>query len=401
MFQIAEKIRAVGGRLYEVGGCVRDKVLGIEPKDYDYCVTGLSGEEFISLFPDAKIRGKDFPVFDLEGCEFALARHERKIAIGHDGFQISTDKSLTIEDDLIRRDLTINSMAYDIIDEKLVDPFGGKRDIENKIIRATSKAFSEDPLRVYRAARFAARFDFKIETETLKLMNSLKDELSALSVERVYEELKKALLTDKPSVFFYALNQADCLDVHFKEIADLIGVEQPEKYHPEGDAFVHTMQVLDRCAVATNNVEIRFAALVHDLGKAKTPRENWPHHYNHESLGVECVRNLCSSLKLPTSWRKAGVTSSKEHMRAGKFEDMREATKVDFLERVSRTTLGLQGLEIIARSDSGNKKISFAILGEKMIKSINAKTLGIEKEDYKLIKEKVRNERIKWLKAKA
>lgn len=401
MFQIAKKIRAAGGRLYEVGGCVRDKVLGIVPKDYDYCVTGLSGEEFIELFPEAKIRGKDFPVFDLNGCEVALARQERKIAIGHDGFQISTDKSLTIEDDLIRRDLTINSMAYDIIDKKIVDPFGGKKDIENKIIRATSKAFSEDPLRVYRAARFSARLEFAIEHETIKLMSSLKDELSTLSAERVYEELKKALLTNKPSIFFYALKQANCLDVHFKEIANLVGVEQPANYHPEGDAFIHTMQVLDRCAIATKDVEIRFSALVHDLGKARTPRENWPHHYNHESLGVECVKELCNTLKLPTSWKKAGITSAKEHMRAGKFENMRYATKVDFLERVSKTTLGLHGLEVIARSDSGNEEISFASLGEQMIKSINAKTLGIENEDFKLIKEKVRNERIKWLKANA
>ncbi len=398
MHQIAEKISNAGGKLYEVGGCVRDKILGIQPKDFDYCVTGLDVQEFIRLFPQANIRGKDFPVFDLNGSEFALARIERKISNGHKGFSISTDKTICIEDDLLRRDITINSMAFDVLEKKLIDPFGGKKDCKNKIIRATSDAFKEDPLRVYRAARFATRFNFTVEPHTLELMKSLSKELSTLSVERVFEELRKVLLENKPSTFFYVLKDANCLDIHFKEIADLINVEQPIEYHPEGDAFVHTMEVLDRCALLSQNEIIRFSALVHDLGKAKTPKENWPHHYEHEELGVECIRIFCNRLKLPTSWKKAGITSSKEHMRAGNFSKMKPSTKVDFLERISKTILGLEGLEIIANSDAERKeKIQFAELGKKMLKNINAKTLNIENEDFKIIKEKVRAKRIEWL----
>ena len=177
MKDVAEKIKNAGGKLYLVGGSIRDKLLGLEPKDFDYCVTGLSAEEFQMLFPDAIIRGKDFSVFDLDGSEYALARRERKISKGHDGFEIESDKKITIEEDLIRRDITINSMAYDILEERLIDPFNGRKDCENKIIRATSNAFSEDPLRVYRAARFAAKYGFEIEEKTLILMETLKDEL--------------------------------------------------------------------------------------------------------------------------------------------------------------------------------------------------------------------------------
>lgn len=398
MNQIAEKISNAGGKLYEVGGCVRDKILGIPPKDFDYCVTGLDVQEFMNLFPQANVRGKDFPVFDLIGSEFALARTERKISNGHKGFSISTDKTISIEDDLRRRDITINSMAFDVLEKKLIDPYGGKKDCENKLVRATSEAFCEDPLRVYRAARFAAKFNFTVEPHTLELMKSLREELPTLSVERVFEELRKAISESKPSTFFYVLKDANCLDIHFKEIADLINVKQPIEYHPEGDAFIHTMEVLDRCALLSQNEIFRFSALVHDLGKAKTPKENWPHHYEHEELGVECIKNLCNRLKLPTSWKKAGITSSREHMRAGNFSKMKASTKVDFLERISKTILGLEGLEIIANSDTKREEnIQFADLGKKMLENINAKTLNIENEDFKVIKEKVRAKRIAWL----
>lgn len=270
--EIASKINNIGGRLYLVGGAVRDKLLGIEPKDYDYCVTGLTGEKFVEAFPNSNIRGKAFPVFDMEGSEFALARTEKKIGKGYKGFEISVNDKISIEQDLKRRDVTINSIAIDVLTGKIIDPFGGKNDIANKILRATSDAFSEDPLRVYRVARLAARFDFKVEENTLNLMRKLRNELDTLSKSRIYKELYGALSTNKPSTFFDVLRSADCLDIHFKEISDLIGVEQPIEHHPEGDVYNHSMEVLDRASKKTNKVEIRFAALVHDFRKSENTK---------------------------------------------------------------------------------------------------------------------------------
>ena len=263
--EIASKIYNLGGRLYMVGGAVRDKYLGITPKDYDYCVTGLKEDDFIKAFPTSIIRGKSFPVFDLEDSEFALARTERKISKGHKGFVIESSPNITIYEDLKRRDVTINSIAIDVLTNEVIDPFNGREDIKNKIIRATSDAFSEDPLRVYRVAKLAARYKFNVDEKTLELMKNLKDEMKQLSNSRVYAELYDALSTKKPSIFFDVLRSANLLDVHFKEIQELIGVEQPLKYHPEGDVYNHSMEVLDRAAEKTKDVSVRFAALVHDL----------------------------------------------------------------------------------------------------------------------------------------
>ena len=266
--EIASKINNIGGRLYMVGGAVRDSFLGITPKDYDYCVTGFTEKEFIDAFPDAIVRGKSFPVFDLEGSEFALARTEKKIAKGHKGFIIESNENISIYEDLKRRDVTINSIAIDVLTNEVIDPFNGREDIKNKVLRATSDAFSEDPLRVYRVAKLAARLHFSVDEKTLELMKSLKDELKELSNSRIYAELYDALSTKKPSIFFDVLRSAECLKVHFKEIDDLIGVEQPLKYHPEGDVYNHAMEVLDRAAEKTTNIPIRFSALVHDLRKS-------------------------------------------------------------------------------------------------------------------------------------
>lgn len=272
ILDIANKINNANGKLYMVGGAVRDKFLGAEPKDYDYSVTGISMETFISLFPEANLRGKSFPVFDIDGVEFALARRERKIDKGHKGFIIEANERITIEEDLKRRDVTINSIAIDVLENKVIDPFNGIEDIKNKILRATSDAFLEDPLRVYRVAKLASRLNFKVEEKTLEMMNSLKNELETLSMERVYKELYDALSTKSPSIFFNVLRKANVLEVHFKEIYDLIGVEQPIEYHPEGDVYNHTMEVVDRCAKKTDEVYIRFAALVHDLRKSQNAK---------------------------------------------------------------------------------------------------------------------------------
>ena len=315
IIEIAQKIKQAGGCLYAVGGTVRDKILGKTSKDEDYCVTGITKEEFVEIFPEAKHRGKFFGVFVLENKEFAMARTEEKTGTGHKEFKVKTNKDITIEEDLKRRDITINAIAEDILTGEIIDPYNGKQDIKNKKIRAVSKAFCEDPLRVYRVARFAAELEFEVEDNTLEMMYSLKDELLTLSQERVFEELRKALNTDKPSIFFEVLKKARVLDVHFKEVYDLIGALQPEKYHPEGDSYNHTMIALDNCAKITKDEKIRFATLVHDLGKGRTPKEMYPHHYGHEERGIEPLRELARRIGLPTVWKEYGMTAIKEHMK--------------------------------------------------------------------------------------
>lgn len=444
--EIAKTIYLNGGNLYLVGGAVRDELLGIKNHDEDYSVTGISFEEFKKLFPMAYVRGKDFPVFSIDNKEFAIARKERKIGIGHKDFDVETDKKITIEQDLERRDITINAIAKEELTGKIIDPFGGIEDLKSKKIRAVSSHFEEDPLRVYRVARFASQFDFKVEENTTKMMTSLKNELASLSVERVYNEFSKALLTEKPSIFFDILKQANVLDVHFKEIYDLIGAEQPLKYHPEGDSYNHTMIVLDKVANKTKEldsfnvldktekirnsrelenfkemensketenikkqenlrkIEIRFSALVHDLGKGTTPKEEYPHHFNHEKRGAELVKKMGKRLKLPTRLIKCGVTSCLEHMRGGIFDKMTASKKVKFIESVNSTILGLDGLQIIVDADDmtseNNNSNQFAKLGHEIINCTNGneimKKYGIT--EGKEVANKMHEVRVKYLK---
>ena len=374
--EIANKIHSKGGNVYLVGGAIRDKLLGIVNHDEDYCVTGISFEEFKELFPEAYIRGKDFPVFSMDNKEFAIARKERKIGIGHNSFDVEVDKKITIEEDLERRDITINAIAKEVLTDKIIDPFHGREDLKNKIIRAVSSHFAEDPLRVYRVARFASQFNFHVEENTMQMMKLLKSELSSLAVERVYHELSKALLTDKPSRFFDVLKEANVLDIHFKEVYDLIGAEQPLKYHPEGDSYNHSMIVLDRVADKTKTLsdrrklELCFSAFVHDLGKGATPKEEYPHHIKKEKRGAQLVKNMGNRLKLPTRLIKCGVTSCLEHMRGGIFDKMTVSKKVSFIERVNNTILGLDGLQIIVDADNmleDSGKNQFADLGYEVI----------------------------------
>ena len=404
--EIANKIKEKGGSLYLVGGAVRNKFLNLEIHDEDYCVCGLTEEEFIKLFPNAKPRGKAFKVFDLDGKEFALARKDVKKGLGHKDFEIQSNPNITIEEDLYRRDITINSIAENVLTKEIIDPFNGLKDIQNKIIRATSLSFKDDPLRVYRVARFASQLEFNVDVDTIELMKSMKNELSTLSKERVFEELKKALATDKPSIFFEVLRKADVLDAHFKEINDLIGVLQPEKYHPEGDAYNHTMLVLDYVSQNTKDLSIRFAALVNDLGKGLTPKEEYPHHYGHEDKGVTLVGTLGNRIGAKNEWIKAGKVACREHMRGGIFYKMKPSTKVDFIERVSKTKLGLDGLQLIVNADklSGGRipqgNFNFADIGKKCLEEVNGDFIkqkynikeGIE--FYKIL----RQERIEWIK---
>lgn len=349
--EIANIIKNEGGTLYLVGGAVRDSILGKKVHDEDYCVVGIDSKKFKELFENVHTRGKSFEVYDIEGKEFAMARRETKNGIGHKEFEIEVGKHITIEEDLKRRDITINAIAKDVLTEEIIDPYNGKADLKKGIIRATSKAFIEDPLRVYRVARFAAMFEFKVEENTIKMMESLKAELTTLSAERVFTELKKALATNKPSIFFEILRKANVLDVHFKEIYDLIGSIQLKEHHPEGDSYNHTMIVLDNSAILTNDIMIRFCALVHDLGKGTTPKEMLPHHYGHEDRGVKLVENLGKRLKIPNSWIKCGKVTAKEHMRGGIFNKMSIPKQVDFITRVDKSMLGLDGMEIVVKCD--------------------------------------------------
>ena len=307
--EIAKIIEENGGRLYLVGGAIRDRILGIEQEtDKDYCVTGFSKEKFQNIFPKAKIQGKDFPVFILENQEFALARKERKTGIGHKKFQFLVDENISIEEDLARRDVTINSIAEDVLAQEIIDPFNGREDIRNKILRKTSDAFQEDPLRAYRVARFAAILGFTVEPETLKAMEDLKQELTSLSKERVFTELQKALASQQPSKFFNTLRKANILEIHFLEIAQLIGKIQPVEHHPEGDSYNHTMIVVDNSTKLTSDLAIRYSCLVHDLGKGTTSKEMLPHHYGHDERGIVQITNLSKRIGIPNNWEKCGKT---------------------------------------------------------------------------------------------
>lgn len=406
--QIAEKIQTAGGKLYLVGGTLRNELLGIKEKDKDYCVTGISKETFLTLFPKANIIGKSFEVFQLENSEFALARKEKKTGRGHKEFIIETGEHISIQEDLARRDITINSMAKEVLTDKWIDPFGGKEDIKKGIIRATTEAFKEDPLRVYRVARIATQIGFQVEENTLTLMKSLKEELNTLSKERVFVEFRKALESDKPSAFFEVLRKADVLEVHFKEIKDLIGSLQPVEYHPEGDSYQHTLLVLDKASQLTSKIEIRFSALVHDLGKGITPKSMYPHHYGHDEKGVELVKNLGERAGIPQSWIKCGKVAAKEHMKGGIFSKMTISKKVQFIERVNKTILGLGGLQIVVIADkcsSRNTKltsITFATIGKQCMQQIKGDTI-LEKYPQlkgKKLAQKLHQERVIWMKEK-
>ena len=409
---MANRIMQEGGRLYLVGGAVRDNLLGKTTHDEDYCVTGITSEKFQEMFPKAHVRGKAFAVFDIDGKEFALARTESKVGTGHNEFEIKANSKISIEQDLARRDITINAIAKDVLTGEIIDPFNGKEDLKNKTIRATTEHFKEDPLRAYRVARFATQLQFEVEPETIKQMAELKEELNTLSRERVFVEFSKALAHEKPSIFFDILRKANVLDVHFKEIKDLIGVEQPVKYHPEGDAYNHTMLVLDMASAMTRDLkenrklEIRFSALVHDLGKGLTPKEEYPHHYGHENTGGDLVLKLGHKINVPNNWIKCGKTACREHMRGGIFYKMKPSTKVSFIERVDKSLLGLDGLQIVVISDktsggreADKKEIDFETIGKLCLSEINGEYV---KNKYGLkpgieFGNKLHEERIKWM----
>ena len=323
--------------VYLVGGAVRDEQLGISVKERDWCVVGSTPEELRGA--GYKQVGKDFPVFlhPETGEEYALARTERKTAPGYHGFSFSTSPDVTIEQDLGRRDLTINAMAKDA-DGNLIDPFNGLADIRDKQLRHVSDAFQEDPVRILRTAKFAARFarlGFGVSPGTMQLMSRMTadGEVDALVPDRVWKETEAAIAGSNPSVFFEVLHRCGALASVLPEIDALFGIPQPEKWHPEIDCGVHTMMVIEQAAILSDSIDVRFAALVHDLGKATTLKESLPSHHGHEKRGVNIIRAMSKRLPIPVACRELAVLVAEFHVHCHRAFELRPATILKVLER--------------------------------------------------------------------
>ncbi|MFV2031384.1 MAG: multifunctional CCA addition/repair protein [Gammaproteobacteria bacterium] len=315
---------------YRVGGYVRDRLLDISVNDVDWVVTGATVDEMKAA--GFKSIGKDFPVFlhPESKQEYALARSERKTAPGYHGFEFVTDPAITIEQDLSRRDLTINAMAEDE-EGRLIDPFGGQRDLESRTLRHVSQAFVEDPVRVLRVARFAARFHrlgFKIATETIDLMREMgsSGELDSLVAERVWSEMSRALSEADPAVFFQSLRACGALKILFPEIDALFGVPQTARYHPEVDTGVHLMMALQKSAELGLDNEARFAVLMHDLGKATTPADILPSHHGHEKRGVKLVKEFCARWRAPKSHTDLALITTEYHTHVHRALELKPST---------------------------------------------------------------------------
>jgi tRNA nucleotidyltransferase (CCA-adding enzyme) len=326
-------------KTYIVGGAVRDELLGVTVKDRDYVVVGATPEQMISL-GYAPV-GKDFPVFlhPVTHEEYALARTERKTAPGYKGFVFHTDAGVTLEEDLIRRDLTVNAMAKDA-DGGIVDPFGGRQDLAQHIFRHVSPAFAEDPVRILRVARFAARFpQFSVAPETNLLMQKMvaAGEVDALVPERVWQELARGLMEQQPSRMFAVLRDCGALQRILPELDVLWGVPQPALHHPEIDTGVHVMMVIDYAAQKNYSLPIRCAALLHDLGKGVTPPELWPRHHGHEMHSVKLADAVCKRLKIPNECRDLALVTAREHGNIGRALELRAATIVTLFEHRGRT----------------------------------------------------------------
>ncbi len=355
-----QRVRAAGGRPAIVGGWVRDRLRGTLPQDKDYVVSGMDAESFCEVFPDARQVGKSFPVYLLEidgrASEIALARTERKAGPGYLGFEVCSAASITLEEDLSRRDTTINAMAMELFPDddppKLIDLFGGAEDIRRRCVRAVSEHFTEDPVRALRAARQAAVFGYTVESRTIGFMGACRDELMTEPGERIFGEMTKALSAEKPSVFFRLLLTAGLLDAIFPEIFALIGKTQPVFFHPEGDAFEHSMAVVDEVSRRTKELPVRFSALVHDLGKGLTPEEMLPHHYGHERRGLDALRSWNDRMTIPKLWMRVAEFVIREHMRAPRLKKRGKITT--FLMELSRLSIPAQEVIHVFSVDHGS-----------------------------------------------
>jgi tRNA nucleotidyltransferase (CCA-adding enzyme) len=326
-------------KTYLVGGAVRDRLLGLEVKERDWVVVGATPEQMRAR--GFRPVGRDFPVFlhPETGEEYALARTERKSGTGHRGFVFHASPEVTLEEDLERRDLSINAMAEDPEDGSLIDPFGGRDDLEHGLLRHVSAAFVEDPLRVLRVGRFAARFaprGFRVATDTMKMMRkiSASGELQELSAERVWQETERALADAQPRVFIEILRECGALAELFPEIDRLFGVPQPKEYHPEIDTGEHTLLVLAQASRMSSDPAVRFAALVHDLGKGLTPEAEWPSHRGHEMRGVRLVDALGRRLRAPKRFIDLGRITARWHLHAHRARELKPATVMNLFEGI-------------------------------------------------------------------
>lgn len=322
-------------KTYVVGGAVRDELLGLPVKDHDHVVVGATPEQMVAQ--GFRAVGKDFPVFLHPETqeEYALARTERKTAPGYKGFVFHTAADVTLEQDLVRRDLTVNAIAR-ADDGTLTDPFDGQGDIARRVFRHVSDAFAEDPVRILRVARFAARYpDFTVAPATNALMRRMVDdgEVDALVPERVWQELSRGLMEQQPSRMLQVLRDCSALERIVPELDCLWGVPQPEKWHPEIDTGIHMEQVIDYAAAQGHELPVRFAALLHDLGKGATPADKWPAHHGHEGLGVDLVKQVCARLKVPTECRDLAVLTAREHGNVARAQELRCRTIVKLFER--------------------------------------------------------------------
>jgi tRNA nucleotidyltransferase (CCA-adding enzyme) len=347
--------------IYCVGGAVRDELLGLPIQDRDYVVVGATPEEMTQA--GYKPVGKDFPVFLHPNTheEYALARTERKTAKGYKGFQVHASPEVTLEQDLARRDLTINAIAKSI-DDELIDPFHGQRDIQAKVLRHVSEAFVEDPVRILRLARFAARFTaFTVADDTMQLMRNMVQagEVDALVPERVWQELAKGLMEAQPSRMFEVLRSCGALARIFPELDRLWGVPQPPKHHPEIDTGVHIMLVIDYAAQQGFNLPVRFAALTHDLGKGTTPKDVLPRHIGHEARSVSLLKDVVKRLRVPNYCKELAVIVAQFHGKLHAVANMKPSTLLHFLMELDairqpqRFQLFLQACESDSRGRTG------------------------------------------------
>ena len=401
--------------IYAVGGAIRDELLGVPVQDRDYVVVGATPEQMVSQ--GYRPVGKDFPVFlhPQTHEEYALARTERKTAAGYHGFQFFYAPDVTLEEDLARRDLTINAMAREVrpdgvLTGPVIDPFNGQADLQARVFRHVSDAFLEDPVRILRVARFAARFtDFTVAPETMALMRKMVEagEVDALVAERVWQEVSRGLMERRPSRMFEVLRECGALARILREIDALYGVPQRADYHPEVDTGVHVMMVVDHAAVRGYALAVRFAALTHDLGKATTPEDVLPRHIGHEGRSVDLLKPLCERLRVPNDCRDLALLVAREHGNIHRVMDTGAAGVVRLLERCDairkpgRFAEALQACESDARGRLGfeareypqAERLRVALVAARAVDAgAVAKGLGDRPE---LIKEAVQRERVR------
>ncbi len=399
-------------KVYEVGGAVRDELLGLPVQDKDYVVVGATPEQMEAQ--GYKAVGKDFPVFlhPETRQEYALARTERKTAKGYKGFQVFASPDVTLEEDLARRDLTINAIAKDE-SGNLIDPYNGQADIQSKTLRHVSNAFVEDPVRILRAARFAARFtEFNVAPETMQLMQQMVEdgEVDALVPERVWQELAKGLMEAKPSRMFEVLRACGALKKILPEVDRLWGVPQPPQHHPEVDTGVHVMMVIDYAASQNYSLPVRFAALTHDLGKGTTPKDILPRHIGHEDRSVNLLKEVSQRLRVPNDCKELANIVAKYHGKVHRVDEMRPGTVLQFLHdtdairQPARFNEFLQACESDSRGRTGfeNKPFPQADMLLKVLAAVSAVDAGAVAKQFSepdKIKQAVFDARVEAVKA--